>query len=678
MHNTAQQSSTATQARTPAPTLANDLDRAIDTALDWSRQRQRPEGYWVGRVQTNSCMEAEWLMAFWFLGQEDDPRVAGLQRAILNEQRPDGAWEVYADAPVGDINATVECYAALRVHGQNPEAPEMRRARDWILQHGGLGKTRLFTRYWLALLDEWPWQHTANIPPEVIWQPRWSPFNVYRFASWARATLMPISVLSALRPSRRAAPERRLDELFPEGREGFDFQLRNPAGRASIEQLFLWLDKALHTYQRVGITPGRKLAVGQVLEWIVRHQDADGAWGGIQPPWIYSLIALNAAGYPTSHPVMAKGLEALNEHWAVGDADGALYVQASESPVWDTLLTMLAFQDCDVAFEHSGALQQATEWILDQQVDFSGDWAVRDPQLPSGGWAFERANLHYPDLDDTAVALISLSGLREDYPDHPRLERAIDRGRRWMLGMQSSNGGWAAFDRDNNQRILARIPFSDFGEALDPPSVDVTAHVLESLGLLGCGDDPAVTDALAYIRSEQEQEGCWFGRWGVNYIYGTSAVLTAVRALGLERGENWLQRAGEWLCQHQNEDGGWGETCGSYMDVEMRGVGPSTATQTAWALMGLIALGRDRDRDAVAAGVRYLLDTQHDGTWHERSYTGTGFPGYGLGEHLKMDPAYFRKRRGQGEELSRGFMLNYHLYRHYFPLMALGRARRWL
>lgn len=650
------------------------MDRAIGQAVDWFLHQQRPEGFWVGMLESNATMEAEWLLAFHFLGHPY-PHVKGLVKGILERQRGDGAWETYYDAPAGDMNATVECYAALRMVGMPAEAAPLRRARDWILGHGGLRRTRVFTRYWLALIGQWPWRHTPNIPPEIIRLPLWVPFNIYHFAQWARATMMPIALLSASRPVRPLPPDRRLDELFPDGRERFDYRLPRKGRALSWERFFLGADRALHWLQERGWTPGRRRSVAQVIEWIIRHQDADGAWGGIQPPWIYGLMALYNEGYPLSHPVLRKGLEALEAHWSY-ERDGARYIQASESPVWDTLLGLLALDDAGALERDPAAVERAVDWILDHEVRFRGDWAVKLPDVEPGGWAFERANLHYPDVDDTAVALIVLARLRDRYRDPARIDAALERARNWVLAMQSRNGGWAAFDKDNDDRILTRIPFSDFGETLDPPSVDVTAHVLEGLAALGLGrEHPAVARALDYIRGEQEPDGSWFGRWGVNHLYGTAAVLPALAAVGVDMRERWVRRAADWVAERQNEDGGWGETCASYMDPALRGRGVSTASQTAWALMALLAVDPARYAAAVHGGIRFLIDTQIGGTWEEPYYTGTGFPGYGVGERVDLhqaDPAAF----DQGCELSRGFMINYNLYRHYFPLMALGRARR--
>jgi squalene-hopene/tetraprenyl-beta-curcumene cyclase len=656
--------------------MPQQLDAAIASGIEWLDRDQTPDGFWVGMLESSYCMEAEWLLAMHFLGIRH-PREDDLVATLLNAQRPDGAWESYYAAPSGDINATVECYAALRCIGLSPDEPALAKARDWILAHGGLPQVRVFTKYWLALLGEWPWTATPNLPPEVIANPRWFPFNIYNFASWARATLLPLAVLSARRAVRPLPEGRRLDELFPGGRDKMNYRLPRRGPWLSWRRLFLFSDRFLHLYQKIGLTPGREIAINACLGWIVRHQDADGAWGGIQPPWIYSLMALHAEGYTLDHPVMAKGLAALNAHWSY-ERGGTLHIQASESPVWDTLLALLAMQDCERGLTPN--MQRALDWVLANEVRYPGDWTKKVKGVEPSGWAFERANVHYPDIDDTAVALIVLARLPRAALDQPHVRATVDRALAWTLAMQSSNGGWAAFDKDNDWQIITKIPFCDFGEALDPPSADVTAHVLEALGLLGFDrHHRAVERGYRFLRSEQDPDGSWFGRWGVNHVYGTAAVLPALAAIGEDMSQEYVRRASDWIVAHQNEDGGWGETCASYMDDSLRGRGPSTASQTAWALLALLAVNnRDYDR-VVRRGVGFLISTQReDGTWNEPYYTGTGFPGYGFGARMDFRDDRTRARIAQGTELQRGFMINYNLYRHYFPLMALGRARRYL
>ena len=652
------------------------LRQSIDKALAWLDREQYEEGYWVGILESNCCIEAEWLLAMHILDYKH-PRKADIAATLLAAQREDGSWEVYRDAPAGDINTTVESYAALRSTGMAADSEPLVRARGWIESHGGLSQLRIFSRYWLALIGEWPWDKTPNMPPELIAMPTSFPFNIYKFSSWSRATIVPIAVLCAKRLVKPLPDGLRLDELFPQGREHMDYRLPRNQPFFSVGRLFLVIDRILHWYQQLRLTPGRRTAVKSCLKWILRHQETDGSWGGIQPPWVYSLLALHAEGYPISHPAMALGLGALDEYWS-HEQGGTLHIQACESSVWDTWLALQANCDCENA--DSPGAERALNWLLERQSSHRGDWAMLNPKLEPGGWAFERANVHYPDIDDTAVALCVLASLPLRLRQQPRVQEATRRALVWCRGMQSANGGWGAFDRDNNSRILTKFPFSDFGEVLDPPSADVTARMVEALGMHGfTREDPAVEKAYRFLLDEQEPDGSWFGRWGVNYIHGTSAVLTALAAIGEDMNASYVQRAAEWLVQHQNKDGGWGETCASYMDRSLCGRGESTASQTAWSLMALLALppggGGEYDQ-TIRQGFLWLIKTQReDGSWNEPQYTGTGFPGYGFGGRLAPKESDLERLSNQGGELQRGFMLNYNLYRHYFPLMALGRAR---
>ena len=664
--------------------LESTLNNAIANGMGWSVSRQHKDGYWVGKLQSNSCMEAQWILSFHVMGIKDHKQQPGLIRSLLNEQRDDGAWGIYHGASAGDINTTVECYAALRCVGTPADDPVLKKAHGWIMERGGLTHIRVFTRYWLALIGEWPWQHTPNIPAEVVRFPTWFPFNIYNFASWARATLMPIAVLSARRVTVPLAPENRLDALFPDGRDAFDYRLPKKSGALSWERFFLTADKVLHGIQSAKLMPGREAAVARIVEWIVKHQDADGAWGGIQPPWVYGLMALYHEGYPLTHPVMEKGLGALQDpRWAYERGQGseaATYIQASVSPVWDTVLTLLAMEDCEAIEANQPAVDKAISWLLDNEVRYPGDWAQKVTGVEPGGWAFEYANVNYPDVDDTAVAIMVLAPHRHNPKWQARgINEALERALNWIIAMQCRDGGWAAFDKDNDKQILCKIPFCDFGEALDPPSVDVTAHALEAFGAMGHDrTHPVVARALDWLKAEQEDDGSWWGRWGVNYVYGTAAVLPALKAVGEDMREDYVLRAADWTRNVQNDDGGWGESCGSYMDASLAGQGASTASQTGWGLMSLLAVGRPEDRDVIEQGLTYLTSRQAEGTWDEPEFTGTGFPGYGLGRHVDLGNDRLEHQLGQSIELSRGFMINYNLYRHYFPLMALGRARPYL
>ncbi len=513
----------------------------------------------------------------------------------------------------------------------------------------------------------------------MIANPRWFPFNIYNFASWARTTLLPLAVLSARRAVRPLPPDRRLDELFPDGRERMDYR----SAAARLVALVAAAVPARPTascicIKRSASRPGREIAINACLGWIVRHQDADGAWGGIQPPWIYSLMALNVEGYQLDHPVMAKALAALDSHFAY-ERGGTLHIQASESPVWDTLLALLAMQDCDREF--TPRMQQALDWVLANEVRYRGDWAKKVKGVEPSGWAFERANLHYPDIDDTAVALMMLARLPRALLDEPRIRATIDRALGWTLAMQSSNGGWAAFDKDNDWKIITKIPFCDFGEALDPPSADVTAHVLEALATLGFDrHHRAVKRGYEFLRSEQETDGSWFGRWGVNHIYGTAAVLPALAALGEDMSQDYVRRAADWLRRAPER----GRRLGRDLRVVhgRRAARPRPEHRVADGV-GAARAHRDRRPRARArdpAGRRVPSRATSAKTARGTSRTTRAPASRATASAQRMDfrDERTRERIAQGTELQRGFMLNYNLYRHYFPLMALGRARKFL
>ncbi|MGY4707081.1 squalene--hopene cyclase [Candidatus Bipolaricaulota sp. J31] len=624
----------------PSP-ITHHLDNAIQRAVDWLLKHQYPEGYWWGELESNVTITAEHLFLTHILGIGTQELWEKIARYILSEQRPEGFWSNWYGGP-GELSTTVEAYVALKMAGVDPEDPRMRKAREWILAQGGVERTRVFTKIWLALMGEWPWEATPMLPPELVLLPTWFPVNLYSFASWARGTILPLAILRVLKPVFPIPEYARIDELFVRGRENADLSL--PKKRSAWGRFFYAADKLLRAYERVHIKSLRKRALKEAEEWIVARQEADGCWGGIQPPWVYSLIALRVLGYSLDSPVMAKGIKGF-ERYAIEDERG-FRLQSCISPVWDTGLAAIALRDADLPPEHP-ALVRAGKWLLGEQIFVGGDWQVKCHARP-GGWAFEFDNDWYPDTDDTAVVMMALLGI--DLPEEDK-EFAISRGLEWLLGMQSKNGGWGAFDRDNTKAFLREIPFADFGEIIDPPSVDVTAHIVECLGKLGYRRGFRPLDrALEYLFREQEEDGSWFGRWGVNHIYGTGAVLPALEAIGFPMDDPRVRRAVDWLLARQNEDGGWGEDIMSYHRKELRGRGPSTASQTAWALLALIAAGEARS-EPVRRGIEYLIRTQReDGTWDEPYFTGTGFP--------------------------TDFMIRYHLYRHYFPLMALGRYRR--
>ena len=653
---------------TPQGSLAG-LEHAIGKSRDYLLNIRYDDGYWWGELESNPTIEAEYVLLTHFLGVANGERSRKLANHLLSLQRDDGTWGQFYGAP-GDLSTTTECYFALKLTGISADEPFMRKARDFIVSKGGVPKTRVFTKIWLALFDQWDWDGVPVMPPEVMLLPNWFPLTIYDFSSWARATIVPLLILLDRKPVKSVAEDARIDELYPLSRDQVDYSATRPSRLIGWETFFYAGDAALRQLDKLPWRPSKTQAIKRAEEWIVEHQEADGSWGGIQPPWVYSLMALHVLGYPVDDGVIAKGLVGF-ERFAIEEGE-SMRLQACISPLWDTCLTMIALLDSGLDPEHP-ALTETGQWLLNEQVLTGGDWQVKAKSVQPGGWAFEFHNDLYPDLDDTAETVMALDRIR--MPDDDDRHASIDRAVRWLLGMQSGNGGWAAFDKDNTKSLISKIPFADFGEAIDPPSVDVTAHVLEMLGQLGyTGKHPAVARALDYILLEQESDGAWFGRWGVNYIYGIGAVLPALSAIGTDMSADCVRRAVQWVFDHQNPDGGWGESCASYVDPAYRGKGPSTASQTAWALLALLAAS-EVDHPVTISGVEYLIETQQrDGTWDEPYFTGTGFPGYGVGRRLDgylspNDPGY------QGSELPAGFMINYHMYRNYWPLMALGRYR---
>ncbi|MGW5678823.1 squalene--hopene cyclase [Streptomyces sp. NPDC003860] len=621
------------------PALAR---RAVRRSVEHLLGRQDPQGWWKGDLETNVTMDAEDLMLRQFLGIQEQSTTEAAARFIRGQQRADGTWATFYGGP-GEVSATIEAYVALRLAGDRPDDPHMARAAAWVRESGGIAASRVFTRIWLALFGWWKWEDLPVVPPELVFLPKWFPLNIYDFGCWARQTIVPLTIVSARRPVRPAPFP--LDELHSDPAD--PNPPRPPAPATTWEGLFQRADKALHQYHKVAPRALRETAIKTASRWIVERQENDGCWGGIQPPAVYSIIALHLLGYDLDHPVMRAGLESLDRFavWSATETGAPVrMVEACQSPVWDTCLATIALADAGVAPDHP-ALVRAAEWMLGEEIDRSGDWAVRRPRLAPGGWAFEFHNETYPDIDDTAEVILALRRVR--HPEPARVDGAVARAGRWTLGMQSKEGAWGAFDADNTSKFPNRLPFCDFGEVVDPPSSDVTAHVVEMLAYEGRAHHPSARRGIDWLLAEQEECGAWFGRWGVNYLYGTGSVVPALVAAGIPAAHPAIRRAVRWLTSVQNPDGGWGEDLRSYRDKGWVGQGTSTPSQTGWALMALLAAG-ERESTSVRRGVTWLAQTQReDGGWDEPYFTGTGFPW--------------------------DFSINYHLYRQVFPLTALGR-----
>jgi squalene-hopene/tetraprenyl-beta-curcumene cyclase len=609
-------------------TVGTDLERALDAGVERLLELQKPGGWWVGELESNATMTAQHLLFLEFLRLRDEETTRRCANELLARQRPDGLWSIYWEGEP-DLPATLESYAALRLAGLDSDDPRLAAARRFCEERGGIGGARVFTRMWLALFGLWPWEEIPQLPPELVFLKPWLPFSLYDFGCWARQTVVALTVVLHYRPVRHLPPGRACHELN-----------LGPAPRKRTAGLVS--DRALAWYAGQQLRPGRERALAYAERWILDRQELDGSWGGIQPPWVWSLIALACRGHGPDSPYLRRGLDGW-QRFLVEDGD-RLRPEACQSPVWDSGLALMALRAAGVPAEEP-ALRRAGEWIVGEEIRERGDWAVRRPGVEPGGWAFEYDNDLYPDIDDAAIVGIALNGLGMG-------AAAVQRACRWMAGMQCANGGWGAFDVDNDADWLYKIPFCDFGAVTDPPSPDVTGHVVELLAREP-GYEEAVRRGVEYLLREQEEDGAWFGRWGVNYIYAAGAVLPALEAAGFPPEHPALRRGVGFLERCQNGDGGFGEDCRSYdlgeAGSSWRGRGESTPSQTAWALLGFVAGGAARSEAATRAAAWLCEQQRTDGDWDEDYFTGTGFP--------------------------RDFLINYHLYRTVWPVLALGRYR---
>lgn len=639
------------------------VESAIAASQNYLLSTQHSAGYWWAELESNVTMTAEVVLLHKIWGTD---RLRPLHKAevyLRSQQRQHGGWELfYGDG--GNLSTSIEAYMALKLLGLPETEPAMVRARTFILERGGISRSRIFTKLHLALIGCYGWRGIPSIPPWVMLLPASFPINIYEMSSWARGSTVPLLIVLDRKPVFKTNPAITLDELYV---EGVDTQFELPRS-SNWSSLFNVLDDTFKLAESLDLIPFRQEGIKAAEQWILERQEATGDWGGIIPAMLNSLLALRCLNYDAADPIVARGLAAVDQ-FAI-ETEDTYRVQPCISPVWDTALVMRSLVDSGLAPDHP-ALVRGGEWLLSKQILAYGDWAVKNRQANPGGWAFEFENRFYPDVDDSAVVVMALHAVQ--LPNENLKRAAIARAVAWIASMQCKAGGWAAFDIDNDQDWLNYLPYADLKAMIDPNTADVTARVLEMVGCCSRGgfnqnadgiteiiDKPAPTidsqkleRALEYLRCEQEDEGCWFGRWGVNYIYGTSGVLTALSLVAPHAHRRPIERAASWLIKCQNPDGGWGETCLSYDDPALKGQGISTASQTAWALIGLMAAGETTGKFAeqsIQRGVNYLLETQRsDGTWNEAEFTGTGFPGH--------------------------FYLKYHLYQQHFPLTALGRYR---
>jgi squalene-hopene/tetraprenyl-beta-curcumene cyclase len=625
--------------------LGARLKSSIQAAQKFLFNRQQEEGWWCGELEADTTLESDYIFLHTVLGTRDERRFQQCAAEILLHQNEDGGWPIYQGGP-SNVTASVKAYFALKMCGYLPDDPRMARACKRILEMGGVPACNTFSKVYLCALGQYDYDAVPAIPPELVLFPNWFWFNIYEISSWSRAILIPLSICYAKKPFKKIPDEWNIDELFPHGRHGDSLRLKWDSKLVSWRNFFLVLDRLCHAFERVHVRPLRSVALRAAEKWMLERFELSDGLCAIYPSILNSIIAMRCLGYSLDDPQVIR---ALDEFEKLGIEEGDTFrMQPCVSPVWDTAYALFALGESGVEATDP-RMVKAAEWMLKKQNRRKGDWSVKVPNAEPGGWYFEHNNEFYPDVDDTAQVLLALNHI--ETVDARFQSESVQRGIQWELAMQCKNGGWASFDKDNNRMVFQYVPFADHNAMLDPATVDITGRVLECLAAHGFTlQDKAVQRAIGFIGREQEADGSWFGRWGVNYIYGTMCVLRGLEAIGFDNHDAMVQQATEWLRMMQNPDGGWGEAISSYDDANQKGVGVSTSSQTAWAVLGLMAGGDDRS-ESLARGIAYLLDhQQEDGGWSEVPYTGTGFP--------------------------RVFYLKYHAYPWYFPLMALARYSR--
>lgn len=635
-------SQAAQDARVVGP--AKTLDEAVSEAVNYLLGARHPDGYWLGELEGDTILESEYIILMRFLGRGEESKLRKAAAYILTKQNDDGGWSLFPGGPV-DVSSSVKAYFALKLTDHSPDAPYMVKARQAIQAEGGVPAVNSYTRFYLAMLGQIPWTDGPAVPPEIVLLPNWFYLNIYEISSWSRTFVVPLGIIWAARPMTPVGWSRGIAELF-EGSQRKQVRQRIKRPLISWRTFFLGVDSLIKLAESLRIVPLRKKAVKRSEQWMLEHLDYSSGLGAIFPPIIYSLIALRVLGYADDHPQVRRAMEELRKLEI--EEDYTVRLQPCVSPVWDTAIAMNALAAAGLERDHP-ALLRAAEWLVTKQVKIRGDWRVKRPKLPTGGWYFEFDNDFYPDIDDTAMVLMAMANAGDVGGKESACRNALE----WLLGMQGRDGGWASFDVDNNKRIFNSIPFADHNAMLDPSTSDITARILEMFSQYAfTADSRPARRGIAFLAREQEPDGAWYGRWGVNYVYGTWQAIRGLTAIGVPASDPMVRRGAEWLASVQNEDGGWGESCISYWEPSLKGRGVSTASQTAWAVMGLICADKGGS-EQVKAGIDYLLRTQtENGTWQEEPFTGAGFP--------------------------KVFYLKYHLYRHSFPLMALGMYRRFL
>ncbi len=618
------------------------LERIISArnqTRDWLLKQQHSEGYWVAELQGDTILETEYAIYLHYMGWGDAETYRLLANYVLTQQHEDGGWGIYYGAPT-DISASVKAYILLKLAGHDLEAEHMKRARAEILRLGGITKVNSFTKIYLALVGEFDWEGVAAIPPELILFPKNFYFSIYSMSAWSRTMIIPLALVEHHKITRPFPFT--VDELYAGGRENADIHLPWSKDLFSWHNFFLAWNSIIKVWQKQPVHPFRKMAIRKCHEWLLERLEHSDGLGTIFPAMVNSIFALSALGYSSDHPLVQREKKEL-ERFIIREGD-TMRLQPCFSPVWDTAWATVAVKQAGLEPSHP-AVVSAAEWMLSKETTIIGDWAIKNPQKEPSGWYFEFRNEWYPDVDDTCMVLRALN--MAEVPNRAELARAVERGFHWMLGMQCRNGGWASFDKDNDRYLYTQVPFADHNAMIDPPTSDITGRVLECLGEFGYTTEmPEAKRGIEFIKKDQCADGSWFGRWGCNYIYGTWQVLVGLAQIGEDLNQPYVQRAVRWLKSVQNEDGGWGETLGSYSDEHLKGKGPSTPSQTSWAVLALIAAGEVRSR-AVRQGLEWLLAHQKaDGSFDEKPWTGTGFP--------------------------KVFYLCYHYYKIYFPLLAFN------
>jgi squalene-hopene/tetraprenyl-beta-curcumene cyclase len=619
---------------------AERLEKAIELGANHLLSLQAEQGYWQGELEADSTLESDYIYYLHVLGKADPERIAKLANYVRQRQLPDGGWSIYPGGP-SELNATCKAYFALKLAGDSSYAPNLVRAREVVHRLGGLEHSNSYVRFYLALVGAVSWDLVPSIPPELMLIPHWFIFNIYEMSSWTRGIVIPMAILSSLRPNWRLPEHAHVDELFKDP-ERKTAALDWSDQLLSWKNVFLAVDRGFKLYEKFPWKPFRQRAIREAKSWMLNHIERTEGLAAIYPAMMNSIFALMAVGHGPDDPLTFREIKEFSR-FEIEDGE-TIRMQPCVSPVWDTCIAMVALEEAGLPPDHP-ALVKAADWILSKQVLGPGDWQVKNKDAEPGGWAFEFRNDFYPDVDDTAFVLMALQ--RVKYPEPARMEAAMRRGIQWLLSMQNRDGGWGAFDRDNDRKFLCNIPFADHNAMIDPSTADVTARVLECLGRYGwSAEHPVIQRAVNFLLQDQSKDGSWFGRWGVNYIYGTSGVLRALETVSLATRE-FCKRAVDWLRTVQKVDGSFGESLLSYDVPSTKGQGTSTASQTAWGLIGLLASAGTED-PAVAKAVNYLVHRQQaDGSWSEPEFTGTGFPGV--------------------------FYLKYHLYRNSFPVYALAR-----